>query len=350
MDPRIDYLEFAIRHFSGVEYDLASSGAPAVQVSELGYEAADDPEARQRFLWAIAGRYQVPLESIVPALGASGALYTVCKALVGPGMGVAVEAPAYEPLWRVPEGLGAQVSRFDRSASVQQMLAQIDPGAKLVVLSNPHNPTAHVLEDDALLELATALGPDRYLLVDEVYRELARPVTTCFREAKNLVVINSVTKCLGVPWARAGWIYAPSELIPSLRRVELHTVGNAPPGCFAWGAAAVEQAGWLLERVARLQRGKRELLDAWLKDRAEHLEVGPAFDGSLFLWVRDRRGGDLLPGIEAGISDHGVVVSPGGFFGAADCFRVSFTLSEERLVAGLQRLDGALGLGGGTVD
>lgn len=344
MDPRIDYLEFAIRHFGSAEYDLASSGAPAVQSSELGYEAADEPEARQRFLWAIAGRYQVPLEVMLPTLGASGALYTVCKALLRPGVAVAVETPSYEPLWRVPEGLGARVSRFSRAGSVEEALAQIDGAAKLVILSNPHNPTGYQLDDDALLELACALGPERYLLVDEVYRELARPVSTCFREKTNIITINSVTKCLGVPWARAGWICAPLELVPSLRRVELHTVGNAPPSCFAWGAAAVEQSAWLLERVAKLQRGKRQLIDAWLGERAEQLEVEPGFDDSLFLWVRDRRGRDLLPLIEAGIASHGVVVSPGSFFGAADCFRVSFTLSEERLAAGLARLDATLEL------
>lgn len=333
----IDYLEYAIRHFGKTRYDLASSGAPAVQASELGYEAADDPEARQRFLWAIAGRYQVPVEALVPALGASGALFAVCQSLVRPGVTVAVEQPGYEPLWRIPQALGASLVQFPRGDNVGSMLEQIGPAARLVILSNPHNPTAAVLSDDQLVELANGLGEDRWLLVDEVYRELASPVSTVFGKAPNLITINSTTKCLGVPWARAGWIAAPAELAAGFRRSELFSVGNAPPSCFAWGAAAVEQATWLLERVAKLQRGKRAVVDAWVAEQA-WLTLQPGFEESLFVWLERRDQQPLMPWLEALREEAGVTISPGKFFGAPQGMRLSFTLSADALHEALEVL------------
>ncbi len=341
--PTIDYLEYAIRHFGKTAFDLASSGAPPVQATELGYEAPDDPEARQRFLWAIAGRFQVPMEALVPALGASGALYAVCQNLVTPGACVAVEEPGYEPLWRIPEALGARVVRFPRGDDVGAMLEHIGAQPRLVIVSNPHNPTARVLSDDQLVELANGLGDGRWLLVDEVYRELAAPLSSVFGKAPNVITINSTTKCLGVPWARAGWITAPAELVAGLRRSELYSVGNAPPGCFAWGAAAVEQATWLLERVTKLQRGKRERVDAWVAAHTEQLIGGPAFEESLFVWIERRDGASLLPWLEAVREELGITISPGQFFGAPQGMRLSFTLGEEQLGQALERLESRLG-------
>lgn len=339
----IDYLEYAIRHFGRTPFDLASSGAPPVHASELGYEAADDPEARQRFLWAIAGRYQVPVEALVPALGASGALFSVCQALVTPGSSVAVEDPGYEPLWKVPEVLGARVVRFPRGDDVEAMLDGIGAEPRLVIVSNPHNPTAAVLSDQQLVELAGGLGEGRWLLVDEVYRELDQPVTTLFGKAPNVITINSTTKCLGVPWARAGWIAAPGELVQSLRRSELFSVGNAPPGCFAWGAAAVEQATWLLERVMNLQRGKRALVDAWIAKRSAEFRASPAFGDALFVWLERRDGASLMPWLDRVRDELGITISPGKFFGAPQGMRLSFTLGEAQLVEALQRLDQHIG-------
>ncbi|MCA9640340.1 MAG: pyridoxal phosphate-dependent aminotransferase [Polyangiaceae bacterium] len=334
MLPTIDYLEYAIRHFGKTPFDLASSGAPPVQASELGYEAADDPEARQRFLWAIAGRYQVPVEALVPALGASGALFAVCQGLLKPGDCVAVEEPGYEPLWRIPEALGARVVRFPRGEDVGAMLDHLGVEPRLVIVSNPHNPTAAVLSDEQLVAFANGLE-GRYLLVDEVYRELAMPVSTAFGKAPNLITVSSTTKCLGVPWARAGWIAAPGELVSAFRRSELFSVGNAPPGCFAWGAAAVEQATWLLERVTKLQRGKRALVDTWTASQQGWLTAHPGFEQSLFVWLERRDGANLMPWLETLRDEAGITISPGQFFGAPQGMRLSFTLVEDALVEAL---------------
>ncbi len=336
----IEYLEFALEHFVSAEYDLASSGVPAVAPSELGFEAPDDPEARLRFLWAIAGRYQIPVENLVPTLGASGAIDVVCRALVRPGDIMAVETPGYEPLWRVPEAYGAKIVRFERTEEPAALLPALD-GAKLVLLSNPHNPTATSVPDEWLHHLAELLGPERNLVVDEAYRELSQPVSTAFGPP-NLLVISSVTKCLGLPWARAGWIAAPSAQVEALRRVELYSVGAAPPSCFAWGAAAVEQAGWLLERASRMQQGKREQVLAWLDARSAHLAYVEPLPGSLFVWVRHLGTEDVTDRVLRGLREHQVVVAPGSFFGAPSWFRLAFTASSEKLEAGLARLGRAL--------
>ncbi|MBX3184794.1 MAG: pyridoxal phosphate-dependent aminotransferase [Polyangiaceae bacterium] len=336
----IEYLEFALQHFVSTEYDLASSGAPTVAPQELGYEAPDDADARLRFTYAIGGRYQVPITNLVPTLGASGALDVVCRGLLGHGDVVAVEQPGYEPLWRVPAASGAKVVRFERAEDPAALMPTL-ADAKLVLLSNPHNPTTTHVPDEWLHQLAALLGPDRLLVVDEAYRELYQPASTAFGPP-NLICINSVTKCLGVPWARAGWISAPADTTSRLRRVEMFSVGAAPPSCFAWGAAAVEQAGWLLERVTRMQQGKRERVLEWLDARREQLAYVEPLPGSLFVWVRHLKLHDVTPHVLRGIEEEGVVVAPGGFFGAPSWFRLAFTLSAERLDEGLERLGRAL--------
>src|SRR5688572_17539974 len=108
----IAYLRWAEARYGGVRIDLARSDIPDFPAADLGPVAVDDWRTRPRFAEALAARYGVPTEEVVPALGTSQALWLACAATLAPGDEVLVEDPAYEPLLRVPEGLRATVRRF----------------------------------------------------------------------------------------------------------------------------------------------------------------------------------------------------------------------------------------------
>jgi aspartate/methionine/tyrosine aminotransferase len=136
----------------------------------------------------------------------------------------------------------------------------------------------------------------------------------------------------------------PAERASDAVHVERHTMGTAPPGCFAWGEVAVQRAETLLERARRLQSGKRELVDAFLSSSSGMLRWTPPPLGSAFGWVEDLRGRPLLPLIEHGIATHGVIVSPGEFFGVPGAFRISWTDERDAVEHGLDLLPRVLEL------
>jgi aspartate/methionine/tyrosine aminotransferase len=347
MFTRIAYLEFAGRWFGRVRYDLATSGLAPIGAAELGSAAPDDRTARDRFIAAISSRYGVPKPEIVPCLGAAGALFAAYAALLDGGA-LLVEEPGYEPLWRSVEGLGSRVDRFARTGSEldpDAVLRALAPDTRMVAITNPHNPSGLVAGDETISALADSLrARDVWLLVDEVYLEVVAPSHTARRLAPNIIACNSVTKCLGVPWARAGWLLLPAELGERAMRIELFTMGLAPPSSWAWGERAVTRADALLERARRLQAGKRELVDDFALRHREKLSWTPSPEEAWFGWFTDARGRDLTGLIERGIESSGVLVSPGEFFGDPRSFRLSWTAPPEIVAAGLQQLEKVLDL------
>lgn len=344
--PRIAYLDFAARWFGQVAFDLASSGLAPLPASELGPSVVqDDLGARDRFAAALAARYRVSEREVVPCLGASGAVFSVLATAARAPERVLVESPGYEPLVRVAEGLGLGVDRFERrmqdafAIDVERVLAALSPSTRLVTLSNPHNPSGTRVDDAVLGELAAELERRGVLLfVDEAYLELAAPAHTARRLSSNVITCASSTKCWGVPWARAGWVLLPPELASDAAHVERHVAGNAPPAAWAWGERIVLRADALNERARRIQSGKRALVDAFLTEHADALAWSPPHPGSLFGWVRDRRGLCSLARIERGLAEHGVLVSPGEFFGEPGAFRLGWSASPAIVEQGLARL------------
>src|ERR1700677_4833249 len=173
------YLDWARRFYGQVRFDLATSGIPPVPSAELGAFdalALDDVTAWPRLREAIARYNDVPAEEAIAALGTTHALWLAYASLTSPGDEVLVEPPAYEPLARIAEGIGAKVATFERAASERHALdpervaRAMTPRTRVVAVSNLHNPTgvrtdAGVLR--AIARIAEAQGA--VLLVDEVY-------------------------------------------------------------------------------------------------------------------------------------------------------------------------------------
>jgi aspartate/methionine/tyrosine aminotransferase len=291
---------------------------------------------------AVAQRYGVQASEVIPCLGTSGALFIAFATLIERDDTLLVEDPSYESLWRVAGGLGARVERFARTdgrLDPDVVLAAITPGTRVVAISNPHNPTSAVADDPTLRVLARALDAKSiWLLVDEAYLEMIQPKRSARRLGNNVITCSSTTKCLGVPWARAGWLMLPAEKASAAVQAERHAIGNAPPASWAWGELALGNAERLLERARRVQAGKRELIEAFAERHSESLRWTPPPAASLFGWMRDARGRTLLPLIERGIESSGVIVSPGEFFGDPSAFRISWTTSARALERGLELL------------
>jgi aspartate/methionine/tyrosine aminotransferase len=346
--PAIRYLDFAVRWFGRVRYDLATSGLTPISAGELGRAVPDDPEARERFIAAVAERYGVSEAEVVPTLGTSGALFVAYATVLERNGAVLVEEPGYEPLIRVAEGLGARVDRFQRERGdlePARVLRALEADTRLVAITNPHNPTAILLEDAQIRELSEVLETRGVaLLVDEAYLESVAPRRSARRLGPNVMSCSSATKSWGVPWARAGWLLMPKETAALAIRAERHAVGNAPPSSFAWGELALKEAERLLERASLIQLGKRELVERFAAAHAERLRFSPPPPGSLFGWLEDVRGRRLTPLIERGIEASGVIVSPGEFFGAPSGCRISWTTDSPALERGLELLPEALEL------
>src|SRR4051812_3975777 len=105
----VRYIEWALKFYGKVPFDLASSGIPHCAWSDLGVPepALDDMNAYARVREALAVYNDVAPAEVVPALGTTHAVFLAYASMLSPGDEVLVEHPGYEPLTNTAAGLGA---------------------------------------------------------------------------------------------------------------------------------------------------------------------------------------------------------------------------------------------------
>src|SRR6266508_3537828 len=167
---RAPYMEWA-RSRPRPDVDLAGSNLLACTLDDLpgAREAVElegeSPDGYRPLIEAIANRYAVSPDQVATAGGCSGANFLTCAALLDAGDEVLIEHPAYDPLIAAAKTVGAQVTFFER-----RFEEALTSRTRLVILSNPHNPSGVLASEDSLEEIARVAGAAGiHVLVDEVY-------------------------------------------------------------------------------------------------------------------------------------------------------------------------------------
>jgi aspartate/methionine/tyrosine aminotransferase len=350
------YLRWVLNWYGKVDFDLAMSGLSTATIAELGMPPSlEDPTAWERLRAGVARYNGVPTTEAIPALGTSHGVWATYAALLAPGDEIVLEDPAYEPLWRIAEGMGVGVVRFARPPAERfaldpaRVAAAMTPRTRLVVISNLHNPGGVRASDDTIREVARiAASHGAHLLVDEVYApfdDLVAPggvwPGSARRLAPNVVVAASLTKAYGLGPHRIGWVLGPSAFIERAADAIVSNLGHSPLPYANIGVHAFDRIEWLAERSRANVRGKREQVAAWVATRPDLAWSAP--DSGLFGFAtRTTSDRDLTPAIEQGARDHGVIVAAGAFFGVPNGFRLAWSIDRAKLTEALVRLGRAI--------
>jgi aspartate/methionine/tyrosine aminotransferase len=350
------YLEWARRYYGKVRFDLATSGVPTVPLDAIGVpEAArmNDPSGWDRLRDAIARYNDVAPDESVAALGTTHALWLAYASLTSPGDEVLIEEPAYEPLVRIAEGVGARVARFarpaqDRFALDPDRLARaMTPRTRVVAVTNLHNPSGVRAPDDVLRAVARAAEQrGAYVLVDEVYAPFDALVDergtfggSARKIAPNVVAVGSLTKCFGLGPLRAGWLLGPPDAVGRAQDAITASCGMLPLTHAHLAAHALSRVAQLASRTRAVLAGKRRRVAAWAAN--EGLAWSDPEEG-LFGFATVPAAGDLTPVIESAARERSVLVAAGAFFGIPNGFRLAWSAESGALDEGLARLAQAL--------
>ncbi len=173
----------------------------------------------------LAGFYGVDARSIIPCNGAAEAL-VLALAAFRPRR-VLLVVPSYGE-WEIRSAavaLGARVETVMMRRGAVSFSSPLDAlGGEcgrddVIVLCNPHNPTGAVVGRDRLLDALGGLGCR--VVVDEAYAELTPgyPVELPRDAPGNIVFVRSMTKWMGIPGLRLGFLYASDKSV--LERIEM---------------------------------------------------------------------------------------------------------------------------------
>ncbi len=314
---------------------LGLAGASAVPLLEvrLGYSQSNGTDLlRERIATIYPGASP---DQVLVTTGSSEANFLVCWRLLEPGDKVAIMLPNYLQTWGLTQNFGAQVRGFQLHQEqgwepfAEEIRTAIAPGTKLVVVTNPHNPTGHILSDEArkvILERTAEVGA--WLLADEVYQgaELdGRTTPSLWGSYERIIAVNGLSKAYGLPGLRIGWMVAPPAFTTETwARHDYTTIG--PSGASDHLAALALEPRVrekLLERTRRILNANYPVLEEWLKHFGDTFSWHPPQAGAI-CWVRYRQVVSALDVVEKVRAEHSVLLVPGEHFGMPNHLRFGY--------------------------
>lgn len=338
-----------------VAVDLALSNVLACDATEIdGLSAALDFSGENDngfppLVEAIGARYGVSTDRIATAIGTSGANFLVGLALIDRGRDVLVESPAYDPLLGIARALGANLVRFERRIEDQFALdpdsvrRALTPATRLVVVTQPHNPTSGISADEAIAQIARdAARHGAHVLVDEVYLDAARGcgAKPAALLADNIISTNSLTKSYGLAPLRCGWAIASPDTAERIRRARDVVDGTGSIPAERMSVLAFAQLERLAARADRVITANVAQFRDWLA-RTPRLE-GFVQRGTV-AFPRLRSGEDARDFAESLFRQHHTAVVPGHFFEAPAHVRIGLGIDPDVLRRGLDTIGRALG-------
>jgi aspartate/methionine/tyrosine aminotransferase len=315
---------------------LGLAGASALPLLEvrLGYAQSNGSDLlRERVAALYPGASP---DQVLVTTGSSEANFVTCWRLLERGDKVAVMLPNYLQAWGLTQNFGAEVRPFRLQEKeawepyAEEIRSAIAPGTKLIVVTNPHNPTGHVLGDASrkvILERAAEVGA--WILADEVYQgaELGGKTTPSFWGSgyEKVIIVNGLSKAYGLPGLRIGWIVStPGFSQEAWSRHDYTTIGPAGASDHL-AAVALDPLvrEKLIERTRRILHANYPVMEEWLKTFGETFSWHPPQAGAI-CWARYRGAISATEVVEKLRAQHSVLLCPGEHFGMPGFLRFGF--------------------------
>jgi succinyldiaminopimelate transaminase len=303
--------------------------ALAESITEIStYPLAEGlPELRAALAGWCARRFGVELDpgtEIIPTYGSKEAIFLLAQILIdrdGDRRLVLTTEPGYPVPDRGAAFAGADVLQL---ALLEEngFLPDLDAvgaatwqQAAIVWINYPNNPTGAVAPLDFLERLAELSEEHGFLLAaDEAYTELwfDEPPHSALeaRARENVAVFNTLSKRSSMTGYRSGFVAASPDLIAALKQFR-PSVGTAPQEFVQRASVVAWNDEEHVERTRAAYRRKRNALLPTLARKGIRLAGSEA---TMYLWL-EVPGGERSEAFAGRLLEHGLIVSPGTFFG-----------------------------------
>jgi aspartate aminotransferase len=298
---------------------------------------------------------------IIVSNGAKHSLFNACFATVEAGDEVIIPAPywlTYPELVRVCGGVPVYVQTKKENGfkmTAKELKAAITPKTKMLIFNSPCNPTGAVYtkkEVEAIAAVCEEAGI--YVIADEIYEKLVygeeKPysIANYSEKMKDLTItVNGVSKTYAMTGWRIGYLAAPKDVAKAIDSFQSHATSN--PNSIAQYAtlAALNASAESVDKMVAVFADRREKMMARLDKMKGVSYVKP--DGAFYLMLvtgglYGKKSGDKVIGNSVDfaaelLEKEKVAVVPGISFGADDCVRLSYSLSLEDILEGLDRIE-----------
>lgn len=297
---------------------------------------------------------------IIVSNGAKHSIFNACYALLDEGDEVIIPEPywlTYPEVVKVCGGVPKYLSCKKENKykfSAADLQAAITPKTKMLIFNSPSNPTGAVYDEKEVREIAAVCeAAGIFVLADEIYEKLCyngvKPysIAAVSEKMKDLTItVNGVSKSYAMTGWRIGYLAAPKDVAKAIDSFQSHATSNA---------SSISQYA-TIEALASSDEEIQAMVEVFDKRRAKLLDLINGIDGvraiepdGAFyvmlvvgdLYGKTYEGKTVSNSIEFAdilLEAEKVATVPGVSFGADDCVRLSYALSDADLEEGLKRI------------
>jgi len=292
------------------------------------------PELRRVIATHYGSKYGVlvdPEKELMVTSGSKLAIFMSIKALIKAGETVAIFEPAwvsYREQVILAGGIPVFLS-FEKSFEGALILPE---RTRIVILNNPNNPAGRLYSHSELVRIKRQCDKiGATLLVDEAYSDFVPDSSflSAMSLGKGVVVINSLSKNLGMSGWRLGYVIAEAEIINRILILQQNLVTCAPTLLQDYVARYFDE---ILEitrpQIQELLSKRREV-----SELLENLSIKFLDGSSTFYFFVDATSlgvhGNVTEYCLGLLLDHGVSVVPGISYGDSTSMFIRIAVGSE---------------------
>ncbi len=291
-------------------------------------------------------RYGVSVdpEQIIVTSGTSPALLMIFAAMLDSGDEIIMTNPYYPCYANMVNFIGGIPRLIPVSADVNFQLTpervkrNLSSKTKAILINSPANPTGMSLSPSQMKSLSDLGVP---IISDEIYHGIR------YEEADHSIlefndhafVINGFSKRYAMTGWRLGYLIAPHDWIPALRKIQQNFFISAADFVQWAGRAALKEADPEVKRMVRTYRERRDTLVPALKKLGFRIPKVP--EGAFYIFANCKKFSRNTYEFAFEILENAHVgITPGIDFGpmGEGYVRFSYANSLENILEGVERI------------
>lgn len=298
-------------------------------------------------------------EEIVVSTGAKQSIFNIICSVINPGDEVLVPVPywvSYHDMIRLAGGVPVFLDtdkKNDFKVTASQVEKAMNARTRMFLFSSPCNPTGTVYSKDELESLAHVFAKNQNVVVvsDEIYELInftgSHESIAQFEIIRDqTVIVNGLSKSFAMTGWRIGYIAGPKWISEACEKIQGQVTSGTSSISQRAAITALTDGNSSAAEMNKAFHQRRDLFVELLED-IEGLSFNvPA--GAFYLFPdvsryfgKSANGFTITSSADLAMylleQAHVSVVS-GDAFGAAQCIRISFATSEEKIREGMKRM------------
>lgn len=359
----------------GIDVISLSIGEPDFNVPEkaknYGKKSLDENKTKYDFVAGIPelreeickklkaeNNLEYGIENIVLSSGAKNSITNSLLAVTDPGDEVILPLPywvSYSEIIKITGAVPVEVvTKKENNFKItkEELEAAITEKTKMIVITNPSNPTGAVYTKEELLNIANlCVEKGIYILADEIYEKIRFnddfvSVASLGDDIKDITItINGFAKSCAMTGVRLGYTASNTEVAKAMTAIQGHIISHPSLTAQYMGLGALRECEDEMQHMVDTYKKRCELITQRL-DKIENIGyVTPS--GAFYIFVDlskvkekyDYEDSFSIKFCEDFLKEEKVALVPGKAFGIDEYIRISYACNEKEFLEGINRLE-----------